>query len=160
MLCGQCLLLGFCRRLQSYKVTEREIDARQFVMDLKRHARDLAIPSDSWAEYLIGRYRDYPGIIVDAAGREIELDTEVFALPSIKYWFREFIGKEPLPLMATHVRREARERVIVMASILRAWEPVKANLWGKEIANDHRPLPVPANSNRREYCPNWRLLVE
>jgi len=160
MLCGQCLLLGFCRRLQTYKVTEKDIGSRQFVLDLKRHARNLNISFDSWAEYLIGRYRDYSGIIVDAAGCEIELDTEVFALPSIKYWFREFIGKEPLPLMATHVRREAQERVIVMASILRAWEPVKASLWGKEIANDHRPMPLPANNNQQGYCPNWRLLVE
>ena len=160
MLCGQCLLIGYCRRLRSRKVTEREIDDRLFVADLKHHARSLNVSFDGWAEYLIGLYRDYPGSIVDCSGQPVELDTETLAGASIKYWFREFIGREPVPVTVSHIRREARERVIVMASILKAHQPVRASLWGKVIANDYVAVPLPANSNRDTCCPNWKMIVE
>lgn len=160
MLCGQCLLIGYCRRLRSRKVTEREIEDRLFVAGLKRHARALDVSFDAWAEYLIGLYRDYPGSIVDSSGQPVELDTETLAGASIKYWFREFIGKDPMPVSVSHIRREARSRVIVMASILKAVEPVRASLWGKVIANDHVGTLMPANSNRESWCPNSKLIIE
>ena len=41
------------------------------------------------------------------------------------------------------IRRESRERIMAMASILRALDPVGAILWGREVANDVAPfVPV------------------
>ena len=160
MLCGQCLLLGYCRRLRSYKVTETEIDTRQFVLNLKRHARDRNVSFGAWLDYLSQLYGDYPGRIVDPQGRETMLDMSVFEKPSIKYWFRDFIGKAPAPIMFDHLRTESRPRVIILGTVLRAWQPVKASLWGKRIANDYLPLPAPANDNDGEYCPYWWKIFE
>ena len=82
----------------------------------------------------------------------------VFETPSIKYWFRDFIGKDPQPITFHHLRAESRPRAIILATVLRAWNPVRASLWGKVIANDHLPLPSPLNDNNGEYCPQWRLI--
>lgn len=151
-LCGQCYLSGFCRRLKSRAVTDAELTAA-FVRDLRAHMRLLDLTRDQWASFLIEAYRDYPGIITDALGDEIALDTSVVDRATIRYWFRDMcraLDADTSP----RVRHESKERLKVTASILRALHPVPASLWGKTIANDERPEPcLPDYNHVRTTCP-------
>lgn len=151
-LCGQCYLQGYCRRLESKAVTDAELTAA-FVCDLRAHMRLLNLTRDRWASFLTEAYRDYPGIITDAHGDEIALDTCVFDHASVRYWFRDMC--RPLDAdTSPRVRHESRERLKVTASILRAIHPVPASLWGKTIANDERPAPcLPDYRHVRAACP-------
>lgn len=153
-LCGECILQGYCRNLRSRAVTSKELTP-EFVRDLRRYAASLCITPDGWRDYLIAGYRDYAGRIVDQRGKEIALDTEVFTIKSIRYWFRDFC-RPCTNGMKPRIRRESRKRIIVMASILRALDPVAAMLWGKVIANDNggenmRRAPVRTTNRECRY---------
>lgn len=140
-LCGQCYLQGYCRRLQSRIIADAELTPA-FVRDVRAHMRGLGIGADRWASFLIEAYRDYPGRIIDAAGKEAMLDTAVLDTPNIRYWFRDLCRPLP-PGVRPRLKQAARERFRVAASILRALHPVPALLWGREIANDaDAALPV------------------
>jgi hypothetical protein len=56
----------------------------------------------------------------------------------------------PRPGVRCHVRVEARPRVAVMSTILRAHYPVAARLWPREVANDNEP---PANDDEPAVLP-------
>jgi hypothetical protein len=151
-LCAECYLSGYCRRTQSRVVTERELTV-SFIRDLRRHANALHIACGQWADFLSESYCTYPGRIVDDAGCEVTLNMDVFELPSIRYWFRDFCKPAPDDIVP-RVKLAARQRIIVMASILRAIHPVPASLWGKNIANDEYPQPCqPDHARARQNCP-------
>jgi len=150
-LCGQCYLVGYCRRLTSKVVTRGELSSA-FIGDVRRFMAAMNLTRDQWLPYLDAAYRDYPGRIVDAAGIEIALDMEVFDRPSLRYWFRDLC--RPIPEGVTpRLRREALGRFIVTASILRAVHPVAALLWGREIANDVAPGLMAFPPSRQDECP-------
>lgn len=150
-LCGECYLQSYCRRLRSRIVTADEVTPR-FIRDVRGHMRGLGLTRDRWLPFLLDAYQDYPGLIVDTSGEEAYLDTSVFDHAGVSYWFRDMCRKLP-PHVQPRLRREARERFIVTASILRAIHPVPARLWGKEIANDHDAAPVPI-SRSETGCPH------
>lgn len=138
-LCCACLALGYCARLSCRIVSDDELANPEFIRDVKMTAYDLRVSCDEWLEYLTRLYRDYRGRIVDQAGREILLDMEEFERPNIRYWFRDFCGR-PCPTHVTpRLRREARERVRILATLLRAVFPDKAQFWGVRPANDNDP---------------------
>lgn len=145
-LCAECYLGGFCRRLTSRQVEDRDL-APAYVADVRRFMQSLGLSRDAWKPFLIDGYADYPGRIVDARGKEAFLDTSVFDARSIRYWFRDLL--RPLPKgVRPRLKRTARERFKVTASILKALYPVPALSWGKDIANDDtaqvRPVPIKA----------------
>lgn len=163
-LCVQCLPLGYCRRLKARMVSDAELGDPEFIRDLRHHAYGLGFTRDAWVNKLADLYRDYPGTIVDAAGMEALLDMEVFECPGIRDWLRDF-ACTPCPADVTpRVRREAWERVRVMATIMRAVWPERAALWGVRPANDHTPVwqtkNLPALQPRRNPprgCPLGRM---
>ena len=53
----------------------------------------------------------------------------------VRYFFRDFC-KPPRRGQRCHVRPESRERVRIVGTLLRAYDPVKASLWGLRAAND------------------------
>ena len=148
-LCGECYLQGYCRRLQSRLVTDDELTP-SFLRAVRTHLCGLTVTPGRMAAYLDAAYRDYPGRIVDARGDEVDLDTDFFDLPNLRYWFRDLCRELP-DHVRPRLRREARARFKVVASILRAYDPLPARLWGKEVANDHDAMaPVLV---RRGACP-------
>lgn len=164
-ICNQCLTLGYCRRLQDRLVTDGELANPEFIRDVRRHAHSFGFGRDAWLDRLTDLYRDYPGRIVDINGEEVALEFEAFEqCDSIADWFREFACTPCPEGVIPRVRREAWERVRVMATILRAHAPEQASLWGIRPANDHTPvwqaknLPEPQpRRNLPRGCPLGRM---
>ena len=160
-LCGYCYSADFCRNLTVRLVTDAELDNTDFHRDLRNHAYRLHLSPDRWATFLIDTYRDYPGTVRDGDGAAVDLNLKEFDDPNLRYWFRDTICT-PLPAEVTpRVRCEARERFRILATLLKAIDPVAASLWGVRGANDSpapsRPAPLvrPAQS-----CPYPRLFDE
>ena len=143
-LCNQCLGLGYCRDLRTRLVSDRKLDDPEFIRDVRAYARAMNLSRDRWLPWLEDAYRDYPGVIVDANGDPVSLDFSVFETASIRYWFRDLIERETPAHIRPRLRREARERVRILATLLRSVDPVGTCLWGVRTANDHdHPIPTP-----------------
>ena len=157
-LCAQCYLQGYCRWLRSRAVTKIDLTPA-FLRDLRAYALGLNIKPDRWKDFLLDAYRDYAGLVVDRQGHVVSLDTGVFDAPHIRTWFRDFACTPLISGVVPRLRSESVPRVIVMASILQALDPVRASLWGKVIANDDVPSLAPANPFPAERdCPYPRIL--
>ena len=157
-LCLQCILPNHCRWLTSQVCTKDELTPA-FVRDLRAYAFALGLAPERWVAFLDDSYRDYAGEIVDHRGEVVELATGVFDAPNIRTWFRDFACKPLAANISPRLRTEAIPRITVMASILRAIDPVKASLWGKVAANDGAivlPFASPAQAERD--CPYPRML--
>ncbi|MGD1923186.1 MAG: hypothetical protein ACFB03_03215 [Paracoccaceae bacterium] len=92
-----------------------------------------------WLDHSYNLYRDVPGVIVDDLRREVQLD--LTPLEEAPYeWWRDFCCRPCRPDTPVRVRAEARNRVIVLGTILRATSVAEAYLWGMQPpANDNRP---------------------
>lgn len=160
-LCVQCLTLRYCRRLEIRMVSDLELRNSEFVRDVRTYAHSLHITCDRWVDVLSDLYRDFPGVIVGPDGNEAMLDLDVFERPHIREWFKEFCIP-PLPEVTPRVRREAWERVRVMATILKAAAPMRAVQWGIRAANENTSVwqaenlkPEESRRNLPFGCPYW-----
>lgn len=138
-LCPTCLGVGYCRELNTPLVTDAELADPEFIRDLRNFASGLPLNCYDWLDGLSDLYRDYPGWIMGPDGQEVLLDMEQFEQPNICYWFREFCCTACPPNVTPRVRKEARERVRVLATILRARFRGDALMWGLRAANDNEP---------------------
>ena len=153
-------LLGSYSQTPTRLVDDRELDNPAFLRDFKNFAAGLSLSPGRWVDYLSNEYMHFPGTIIHQ-GKQVSLDLEVFEVPEddlfntndnpvtdhdaeviherLRNWFKEFC--RPCPAHVTpHVRKEARERVRVMATILRARNPKAAMLWGRmDAVNDNDP---------------------
>ena len=129
MLCCHCLHLGYCRKRKSLIVTDRELENPEFLRDVRTTAASLDILPSEWLEQLYDWLRDYPGRIVNGAWQEMYIRTEELEAPFFREWMRNFL--RPVPAnVKPRLRMSARERVRVVASILRATFPKEAMKWG------------------------------
>lgn len=138
-LCTLCINYTFCRRSTSQLVTDDELANSEWIRDLRTYAAKLCISPDHWHEWITAAYRDAKRLIVDRNGAEVSLDMEEFELIGIRYWFRTFCVS-PAADVTPRIRVEARERVRILASILRARDPDAARMWGFRAANDNSPI--------------------
>ena len=136
-LCSLCLRLGYCRKLTSFLVSDAELSNPNFVADLRRYTASLDIDPGEWHDALTDKYRDYPGRIIGPDGQEVMLDMEQFELPHIREWFRDYVCNPCPPGKTPRLRRENKERVRILATIMRAVAPMEALTWG--AANDNEP---------------------
>ena len=157
-LCINCYGQGFCRRLSARLVTDAELSNPAFVCDLRSHAARMNISPDHWARFLVDTYRDYPGVILNTDRREVSLDLEVFDDPNIRYWFRDTACVPCEPGITPRVRIEARERFRLMATLLRAIDPVAGAFWGVRAANDGPAPQLRPLTAFEKSCPYPRLL--
>ena len=137
-LCFNCFSHGYCRKTSSRIVSDDEMTPA-FVSDVKETARSLNVSPYDWREHLSDLYRDYKGRIIDEDGNEVFLDTEVFEFPHHREWSRDFMA-HLAEGSAPRIRAESRERIRVMASILRAAFPAEADMWGVRAANDNAQI--------------------
>jgi len=150
-LCPECFLVGYCRKLNTQITSEAELAKAAFVADLKAYAHACQVSCDRWREHLLALYRDYPGEILDENGEPVWLNTSVFDGEMIRYWFRDFC--QPAAAGVTpRIRREAKPRAIVMATILRAHDPAGTRLWGVRAANDAQPPAIRPGSPDGGHC--------
>ncbi len=137
-LCMNCLSLGVCRKIKCQIVSDGELSSTLFVEDVRTAAKNLAVPSCKWRDYLYDLYRDYPGRVIDEFGDEVFLDFEAFETPGTREWFRDWVYRNPSSYPVRRLRSESFERVRVIATLLRASSPKSAILWGVRPANDNR----------------------
>ncbi|MEL7521588.1 MAG: hypothetical protein AAGJ80_08225 [Cyanobacteria bacterium J06553_1] len=137
MFCGCCDVLDYCRNIKSQLVNDSELSDPEFIRDVRNFAYDLNISSYRWREYLSNLYRDYKGWIEGPDGREVFLNMRVFEFEHARLWFRQFCCTPTRDHIKPYVRREARPRAKIVATILRASFPDAAAMWGKRAANDN-----------------------
>ena len=124
--------------LDSRLVSDEELSNPEFVRAVRAKALNLQIPACLWHDHLVDLYRDLSGVILGSDGSEAYLDMDVFERENIHLWFREFCCRPCPEFVAPRVRAEARERVRILASVLRASYPIEARYWGC-VANDNLP---------------------
>ena len=73
----------------------------------------------------------------DAKRNEIYLNMQEFERLHIREWFRDFCCTPCSPDVEPRVRGEAKERVRILATILKAHNPDEALIWGVRAANDN-----------------------
>ena len=137
-LCPVCMSLGYCPKKSVDVVVDEQLRNPDYLRDFKAFARSLGISDSCWHEHLSNLYRDFTGWVVGPDGKEVFLDMEEFERPNIREWFRDFLssleeGARP------RVRKEARERVRIFATVVSAHYPMDAMMWGIRVANDNCP---------------------
>ena len=148
-LCTNCFVQGYCERAFARIVSDEVLSNASWLIDFKRFLVQYSFakklkPGD-WQDHLADLYCNYKGWIRGPSGEEIFLDTQAFEIPHIREWFRDFI--QPIPQsVRPRIRGSARERVRVLATIMRAHYPVEASLWGVRAANDNE-LPISPFNN-------------
>lgn len=135
--CLACLSSGRCLKKIALTVSDDELRNPKFLTDVRLSARKKNVSSHRWLDYLCSLYRDYDGTIFDHDGKEVLLDLEAFESVQIREWFRSWISAPDAGDKPPRLRSESRERVRLLATILRAAFPGEARLWGVEPANDN-----------------------
>ena len=88
--CASCYL-GSCRQeRKSLFVSNEELANSEFIRDGRAACLRENIMPEAWIEHVNDLYRDFPGRIFDTEGHEIILNMEVFEVPFIREWFRDF----------------------------------------------------------------------
>ncbi len=138
--CIECRILGYCHRKTVRVVTDQELSDPVFLKRVRGTAKALDYSPSEWAEKLSNFYRDFDGAIVNQNNEEIFLDMEVFETEHIREWFRDWVNKPIPPDVRPRLRPESKERIRILATILRARFPFDSIRW------------LAANDNYKEYC--------
>jgi len=138
MFCQCCDVLEFCRNIKTRLVSDSELSNPEFIRDVRDFARSLGVSSYHWRDFLNNLYRDYQGWIPRSDGREVFLNMRVFEFDNARNWFRDFCCRPTKNHVTPYVRREARGRAKILATILRAAYPEAAIMWGIRAVNDNK----------------------
>lgn len=120
-------------------VSDAELKNGVFVCDGRAACVAQNKNPEEWIEHVNNLYRDYHGRIFDAEGHEVILNMDVFETPFIREWFRDFACTPCRPGIRPRIRAEAKPRVRVLFTLMRAHFPESAKLWGARPANDNDP---------------------
>jgi hypothetical protein len=118
------LRYGFYVRGFHRALTARQINDRRVIRWIKNEAVRRNVPFRKWREFLENYLRDAPIIIIrrrarDGAWVEAPLPTYL-VFDCDDHWFEDFAQAVPMDQLPRLPRREAKLRVWVMGTILRA----------------------------------------
>ena len=156
--CINCMLLGYCLHLKSKAVTMEELKNPYFFYDFLKFGHSLGLEDAEWKPFLNESLLEYSGGIVDENGKVVFVDTEIFeidedtlftgskkdvsrAFERVRDFFSYWFGQEHALREKVHFRGNTGEKLLVAASILRAYYPHEASFWGLrgKAANDNEP---------------------
>lgn len=159
---ASCLIAGHCSGPHASVVTDAELQNIHFVHDLLSYAQNLKLKPAEWRAYLTQQYASYDGRILGKDGEEEFLDMDVFevedellfaandvkgaaqqvtiANAAIREFFDYWLCRPETPKRLPF-SEQTRERLRVVATILRAQNPQEAQFWGLsgKAANDNDP---------------------
>lgn len=102
---------------------DRHLANPHFIRALREFLARKRISRLRMLDWLMGILRDNPcAEFVDASGRIVDLDFDVLEIDQIEWWFKDFC-QAPKPGVRPRVKRVARPRIRVVASILRVGYP-------------------------------------
>lgn len=110
-------------------VSDAELDNPEFLRDLRIFAANLRVSRGRWLDWLADGYRDADAILVDDCGDPADVDLELLELDGIEWWFKDWCKRPPAGI-TPRLRIEARERVRVVATLLRLIFPKESIVWG------------------------------
>lgn len=139
-LCTRCLAKGFCQDKKHPIVSDQVIRDPLYLRDLKAFLKtytfEAHIAPSEWPDHFADLYRDYTGWLHDAEGNEVFLNMDALEFEFAREWFRDFIELVQ-PGVMPRLRREAVERVRIIATLMSIYHPAQAMRWGKPAANDN-----------------------
>lgn len=138
-MCRECTRAGRCLNVKGLIVSDRELDNPFFIQDLRAFAYSRNISKYHWLDYLTDLYRDLEGCIIDDQHLVVWLNMELLEVPNPHEWFRHFCNRPVQPGTLPQLHPKTRERVRILATILRAAFPEIARFWGVRGANDNEP---------------------
>lgn len=145
-LCYICSIEGYCQcgKQSVLVVSDIEIANPIWLRNARLFANSCRVGADSWKNFLVNSYRDYPGQILNTNGKKVDLNTEELEASGIREWFMDWCCTPPGPNV--RIRFQVWERVRVVTSILKACYPKAAQGWSipssrvsrKQIARNHQ----------------------
>jgi len=120
-------------------VTDEEIQNPLFRDDVKSFARKLRVPRRKMVDWLVDGYRDADVDIINDEGLAVFVDFEALeegegdlVTTRIADWLKDWLS-EPTRQGASRLRPEAKERVRLIATLLRAIFPKESVVWGAPV---------------------------
>lgn len=114
-------------------VTDAELENPVFLTDVKTFAANLRVAHRRFLDWLADGFRDAQAELVDSAGNKVDVDLEELERDNIEFWFRDWC-RRPAPNAQIRLRAESRERVRLVATLLRLIFPKESILWGVPMA--------------------------
>lgn len=111
-------------------VTDGELRNSDFLKDVRTFASKLRIPRRRIVDWLVDGIRDARTILLDEQGRPVEIDFDEIERDHIDLWFRDWATR-PAAHVTCRVREESRERVRLVATMLRMIFPKESTVWGR-----------------------------
>ena len=132
--------MGHERENESYRrkavrvrvVTDGALADPVFLADVKTFAGRLRIPRRRFIDWLIDGFRDANAVLVDEHGTPVWIDFDEIERDHIDLWFRDWC-KVPEDQVRPRVRAESRERIRLVATLLRAIFPKESTVWGQPV---------------------------
>lgn len=144
--CGiECRTLAACgvypanRALSVRDVTPELISGvRAYVIAAREESQGRARPltRDNFVTFIADMYCGLQTPFVVWPGEEVFLDLSVLEGPSVPYWVRDFLFTTREPGLKERIKLLTRPRIAVIASILRAVDPVAASPWEMTSTSD------------------------
>lgn len=114
-----------------YLVTDEELKNAQFLRDTRVFASKLPVSRRAFVDFLVNGVRDSDSEVIDADGNPVEIDFEELERANIDLWVRDW-ATFPAAQAACRVRAESRERVRLVATMLRMIFPKESSVWGRD----------------------------
>lgn len=110
-------------------VSDGELSDPVFLADVKTFASRLRVPRRQFVDWLVDGVRDSETCLIDSAGDPVTIEFEEIEKDNIDLWVRDWV-RMPERHVAPRLRAESRERVRLVATMLRMIFPKESSVWG------------------------------
>lgn len=117
-------------RISVRLVSDAELADPVFLADVKTFASRLRIPRRRFVDWLVDGLRDTETALLDEHGSPVEIDLEAIEHEAVEMWLKDWL-RMPERHAVPRLRIEARERVRLVATLLRMIFPKESAVWGQ-----------------------------